>query len=133
MVTDKIASVETNIQETQNTTAAIQHKQKTLANQANDHREEIGRLRDEVATLRGAIDRQAERSREIEESARAVPAREPQGAERPDEVTEQDNNAGEINELKNRLDKLEDLVKQIQLRSLNVRRQVRFSQINQNR
>ena len=128
MVTDKIA-LETSIQEIQNNTATIQNKQETLANQVNDHREEIARLRDEIATLRGAVDRRAERSREIEESARAMPAREPQGAERPDEVKEQGNNAKEINELKNRLDKLEDLVKQIQLRSLNVRPQVRLSQI----
>ena len=127
MITDKIASVETDIQEIQNATATIQHKQETLANQTNDHREEIARVRDEVATLRGAVDRQAERSREVEESARAMPVREPQGAERPDEVKEQDNNAEEIKDIKNRLVKLEDQVKQIQLRSLNVRPQVRFS------
>ena len=129
MVTDKIALVENNIQEIQNTTVTIQHKQKTLANQANDRREEIARVSDEIATLRGAVDRQVERFNEVEERARAMPAREPQGAERPDEVNEQGNNVEEINDIKNRLDKLEDLVKQIQLRSLNVRPQVRFSQI----
>ena len=105
MVTDRMSSNETNLRQTQN---SIQEHQVAVDNQTKNYREELASLRDDLATLRAAVDRQPNRSHEVEESARPLPAGEPQGAGKPD--------ADEIKDLKTRLERLEDQVKQLLVR-----------------
>ena len=102
MVTDRMSSIETNLRQTQN---SIQQHEVAVDNQTKNYREELASLRDDLATLRAAVDRQPNRSHEVEESARPLPAGEPQGAGKPD--------ADEMKDLKTRLERLEDQVKQL--------------------
>jgi DNA repair exonuclease SbcCD ATPase subunit len=102
MMTDRISSVETNVQRIENATTTMKE---ALDNQGNNYREELTTFRDDLAALRVAVDNLQTTLHEIEEGAR-----EPQGAEaaaaRPDENQD----------LKTRLERLEDQMKQIQLR-----------------
>jgi chromosome segregation ATPase len=104
MVTGRISSIETNLRQTQ---SSIQEHQETAENRANNYREELASLRDDVATLRAAVDRSPNRSHEVEESARPLPAGEPQGAGKPDD---------EMKDIKEHLQRLEDQVKQLLVR-----------------
>ena len=110
MMKDKILSVETNVQRIQNTTTTVQQRQEALDNQANNYREELASFRDDLATLRAAVDRHQNRSHEIEESARPLPAGEPQGAEKPESSSD------EMKEIKARLARVEEQVKQMLVR-----------------
>jgi DNA repair exonuclease SbcCD ATPase subunit len=105
MVTGRISSIETNLRQTQ---SSIQEHQETAENRANNYREELASLRDDVATLRAAVDRSPNRSHEVEESARPLPAGEPQGAGKPD--------VDEAKDVKEHLQRLEDQVKQLLVR-----------------
>ena len=110
MMTDRISSMETNVQRIDNATKTIEERQQALDNQANNYREELTTFRDDLAALRVAVDQKQDATREIEESAQR--GREPQGAEAPALRL----NADEIQNIKTRLDRLEDQMKQIQLR-----------------
>ncbi|CAB3985561.1 TNF receptor-associated factor 3-like [Paramuricea clavata] len=105
MVTDRMSSMETNLGQIQN---SIQHHQEAVDNETKNYSEELASLRDDVATLRAVVDRSQNRSHEVEESARPLPAGEPQGAGKPD--------ADEMKDVKTRLQRLEDQVKQILVR-----------------
>jgi DNA repair exonuclease SbcCD ATPase subunit len=104
MMTDRISSVETNVQRIENATTTMKE---ALDNQGNNYREELTTFRDDLAALRVAVDNLQNTPHEIEEGARA---REPQGAEAP--AARPDENQ----DLKTRLERLEDQMKQIQLR-----------------
>ena len=108
MITDRISSMETTVQRIDNATTTIEQRQQTLDNQGNNFREELATFRDDLAALRVAVDQKQDTSREIEESAQAT--REPQGAEGPAL------RPNDIEDIKQRLDRLEDQFKQIQLR-----------------
>lgn len=106
MLTDKISVMETDVAQINTTTTAIQQRQEALDNQSINYREELASLRDNLATLRATVERIKDKPHEIQESAQALPPKEKQGAERPDEITE----------IKTRLTTLEEQVKQLQLR-----------------
>ena len=110
MMTDRISSMETNVQRIDDATKTIEQRQQALDNQVNNYREELTTFRDDLAALRVAVDQRQNATHEIEE--RAQPGREPQGAEAP----RLRSNADGIQDLKTRLERLEDQLKQIQLR-----------------
>ena len=107
MLTDKISVMETNVAQINTTTTTIQQRQEALNNQSMNYRDELASLRDNLATLSATVERIKDKPpHEIQESARALPPKEQQGAERPDEITE----------IKTRLTALEEQMKQLQLR-----------------
>ena len=107
----RISSLETNVQRIDNATKTIEQRQQALNNQANNHRDELTSFRDDLAALRVAVDQKLNTSQEIE-SSQPLPTRDPQGAKGPGLGL----NANDIQDIKMRLERLEDQLRQIQHR-----------------
>lgn len=112
MIAEKMSLMENKIDMIHATSTAIEQRQDTLGNQANNYRENLSSLNNDLATLRATFERVQNKTHEVPESAR--PAQEPLGATRPDL------SADKLKEIISRLSKLEEQVKVMQVRERHV-------------